>query len=71
VVSLKGEKLDEQLLSYDIKIDGDMAIAWTPYKFYFNDKFSHCGVNIFTLIKREQRWKIMGITDTRRRQGCD
>ena len=70
VVELKGQKADEQLLSYDIKIDGVMAIAWTPYKFYFNDKFSHCGVNVFTLIKRGGTWKIMGITDTRRRQGC-
>lgn len=71
VIALKGNKADEQLLSYDIKIDGAMAIAWTPYKFYFNDAFSHCGVNVFTLIKRDTEWRIMGITDTRRKQGCD
>lgn len=71
VMELKGNKADEQLLSYDIKIDGAMAIAWTPYKFYFNDTFSHCGVNVFTLIKRNGSWKIMGITDTRRRQHCE
>jgi len=28
-----------------------MAIAWTPYTFYFNDQLSHCGVNVFSLIK--------------------
>jgi hypothetical protein len=71
VAKLKGQKIDEQLLSYDIKIDGAMAIAWTPYKFYFNEKFSHCGVNVFTLVKRETCWKILGITDTRRKQGCE
>lgn len=71
VLQLKGQLLDEQLLSYDIKIDGAMAIAWTPYKFYFNGVFSHCGVNVFTLIKREPGWKIMGITDTRRIKDCD
>ena len=71
VIALKGNKADEQLLSYDIKIDGPMAIAWTPYKFYFNDTFSHCGVSVFTLIKRDTEWRIMGITDTRRKQGCD
>lgn len=71
VIALKGNKADEQLLSYDIKVDGAMAIAWTPYKFYFNDTFSHCGVNVFTLIKRDAEWRIMGITDTRRKQGCD
>ena len=71
VISLKGKKLDERLTSFDIKIDGAMAIAWPPYNFYFNDQFSHCGVNVFTLIKRSDAWKIMGITDTRRKQGCN
>jgi hypothetical protein len=71
VAKLKGQKIDEQLQSFDIKIDGAIAIAWTPYKFYFNDKFSHCGVNVFTMIKRESGWKILGITDTRRKQGCE
>jgi hypothetical protein len=71
IMELKGNKADEQLLSYDIKTDGAMAIAWTPYKFYFNDTFSHCGVNVFTLIKRKGDWKIMGITDTRRKQDCE
>ena len=71
VISLKGKKLDERLTSFDIKIDGAMAIAWTPYNFFFNDQLSHCGVNVFTLIKRSDIWKIMGITDTRRKQGCN
>lgn len=71
VIKFKGVKVKEVLLSYDIKIDVAMALAWTPYKIYFNDKFSHCGVNIFTMIKRGNEWKILGIIDTRRRQGCD
>lgn len=71
VVSLNGKKYEERLLSYDIRIDGSMAVAWTPYQFYFEGKFSHCGVNVFTLVKRGDSWKILGITDTRRRQGCN
>lgn len=71
VAGLKGKKYEEKLLSYLIKVDGNMAIAWTPYKFFFEGNFSHCGVNVFTLIKRENGWKIMGITDTRRKQGCN
>ncbi len=71
VAKMKGQNIEEQLLSYDIKMDGVMAIAWTPYKFYFNRQFSHCGVNVFSLIKRSGQWRIMGITDTRRRDGCD
>ncbi len=65
-----GLKYDERLLSFTIMIDGDMAIVWTPYHFYLNDIFSHCGVNAFTLIKLHGTWKILSITDTRRNSDC-
>ena len=58
---------DERLLSYDIKIDGEMAVAWTPYEFYVNNQFRHCGVDVFTLMKTAEGWKIIGIVDTRRK----
>lgn len=66
----EGVMLDERLTAYDIKIDGDMAIAWTPYEFYVNDKFNHCGVNVFTMMKTDKGWKIIGIVDTRRKDDC-
>lgn len=66
----EGVMLDERLTSYDIKIDGDMAVAWTPYEFYVNDKFNHCGVNVFTMMKTDKGWKIIGIVDTRRKDDC-
>ena len=63
--------LDERILDYQIKVDGQMAAAWTPYEFYVNDNFSHCGVNSFQLVKTEAGWKIAYIIDTRRKVGCD
>jgi hypothetical protein len=66
----EGVQLDERISGYDIKIDGDMAIAWTPYSFYINNVFSHCGVNAFTLIYQSDKWKILSITDTRRKSDC-
>lgn len=63
-------KLDERIADYEINIDGPMATAWTPYEFYFNDKFSHCGVNSFQLVKMAEGWKIVYIIDTRRKDGC-
>ena len=65
------QKWDERLLSYSIQIDGNMANVWTPYEFWFNEKFSHCGVNSFQLIKLEGSWEIIYLIDTRRREGCD
>ncbi|MBB3122792.1 hypothetical protein FHS04_000280 [Mesoflavibacter sabulilitoris] len=63
----KNQKFKEKLLDFDIKIDGNMANAWTPYQFWFNDQFSHCGVNSFQLIKVDNAWKIFSLVDTRRK----
>ena len=65
-----GTTLDERILSYQIKVDGSMASAWTPYQFYVNDTFSHCGVNSFQLVKLAEGWKIVYIIDTRRKEPC-
>ncbi|MCE7054105.1 nuclear transport factor 2 family protein [Algoriphagus sp. AGSA1] len=62
--------LDERITDYQIAVDGPMAAVWTPYQFYFNDKFSHCGVNSFQLVKMASGWKIVYIIDTRRKEGC-
>ncbi|MDF2156907.1 nuclear transport factor 2 family protein [Algoriphagus sp. CAU 1675] len=63
-------QLDERILDYQIKVDGTMASAWTPYEFYVNGSFSHCGVNSFQLVKFAEGWKIVYIIDTRRKEGC-
>lgn len=67
----EGTNLDEQILDYQIKIDGTMASAWTPYRFYVNGSFSHCGVNSFQLVKMAEGWKIVYIIDTRRKEPCE
>ncbi|MBD0822536.1 nuclear transport factor 2 family protein [Aestuariibaculum marinum] len=64
------QKWDERLLDYNIQVDGTMANVWTPYEFWYNDTFSHCGVNNFQLFKDNGDWKIIYLIDTRRRQGC-
>jgi hypothetical protein len=62
--------LDERI-TYDlIRIDDNLAIAWTPYKFYIDDQFSHCGVNSFQLVKIQGEWKIQYLIDTRRKEKC-
>jgi hypothetical protein len=67
---LKKDSADERISFETVKIDGPLAIAWTPYNFYFNSKFSHCGVNSFHLVRFNGIWKIQYLIDTRRRQGC-
>ena len=65
------EVYDERI-SFDlIKIDGELASVWTPYKFYVGDQFSHCGIDSYQLVKLENGWKIQYLIDTRRRQNCE
>ena len=65
------QKWDERLLDYNIQVDGNMANAWTPYEFWYNGEFSHCGVNSFQLFNDNGTWKIIYLIDTRRKKGCE
>ncbi|HUM64696.1 MAG TPA: hypothetical protein PLV32_02570, partial [Chitinophagaceae bacterium] len=71
VGSLKKDSADERISFETIRVDGPLAIVWTPYHFYYNGRFSHCGVNSFQLVRFEGVWKIQYLIDTRRRQGCN
>lgn len=72
IVSIpKDQRFEEKLLNFKIRVDGDMANAWTPYEFWFNGKFSHCGVNSFQLAKLDGTWKIIYLIDTRRKEDCN
>ena len=62
--------LDERIKYDVIKVDADLAIVWTPYQFFYNTAFSHCGVNSFQLVRLNGEWKIQYLIDTRRKQGC-
>jgi len=58
---------DEQIVFETIKVDGPLAFVWTPYRFIYNGKYSHSGVNVFCLVKQEGQWKIQYLIDTRRK----
>lgn len=61
---------DERIRYETVKIDGPLAAVWTPYQFYYNGQFSHCGVNSFQLVRTGNGWKIQYIIDTRRKDDC-
>lgn len=62
---------DERITFEVVRVDGALATVWTPYKFYYNGQFSHCGVNSFQLVRVNGTWKIQYLIDTRRKQGCE
>ncbi|MFQ3599372.1 MAG: nuclear transport factor 2 family protein [Chloroherpetonaceae bacterium] len=65
------EVWDERIFDVEVKIDGELAMVWTKYEFYVDTTFSHCGVNLFQLLKQSDGWKIFSVTDTRRKSPCE
>lgn len=63
----KKEQWTEKITEYKTQNDGLLATVWTPYKFYLGEQYLHCGVNVFTLIKVNNDWKIVSIIDTRKK----
>lgn len=63
--------VDEQYVVRDVIVDDNLVTVVTPYELYFNGQFSHCGVDVFVIARTGDDWKIVGLTDTRRRGGCE
>ncbi|MFK7829348.1 MAG: nuclear transport factor 2 family protein [Congregibacter sp.] len=62
--------LDEVTYDETIMIDGDLAMAWTPYTIYVDGTLHHCGVDVFVMKRIEGQWKISQLDDTRRQENC-
>lgn len=64
--SLPGEKrkYKEVMTDPQVLIHRGIGIVWTGYDFYVNGKFSHEGIDIFSLIRTPGDWKIAGIVYT-------
>lgn len=60
----------ERMWSPEVRIRGPIASVWTPYDFWVDGKFSHCGVDAFDLIKTPEGWKIATGVYTVERTGC-
>ncbi len=62
--------LRERTWNHEVKVDGVIAQAWMDYDLFIGERFSHCGVDAFHLLKINGAWKIATVMDTRRTEGC-
>jgi len=60
----------ERMWDPDVRLHGGIASVWTPYDFWADGKFSHCGIDIFDLVKTPEGWRIAAVTYTVERTGC-
>jgi hypothetical protein len=62
--------LDERIRNPVVQVDGPLASVWVEYSFYLGERFLHCGVDAFHLVKGSAGWQILDLADTRRTTGC-
>ena len=58
------QKYKEVMSNPKVLIHNEIASLWAAYKFYLDGKFSHDGVDAFSLVKTNEGWKIASIIYT-------
>jgi hypothetical protein len=64
------EPLRERMWSPEVRIDGDLAMLWAPYDFHLGARFSHCGTDVFQMVRLGGEWRIAALSYTVQREGC-
>lgn len=66
----KGDPWRERMWNPTVLVHGNLAVVWTPYDFHNGTKFSHCGVDTFTLFRTRDGWRIADLAYTVEPTGC-
>jgi hypothetical protein len=66
-----GDGLLERIWEPTVLQHGRMAVVWTPYDFYRDGELSHCGVDVFNLVRTDAGWRIAGIMYSVEPTGCE
>ena len=69
LVAMK-ETIEERPFRYTISIHNDIAVVWAPYTLSLSGKFSHCGIDVFTLLNTRDGWKIVSTVYSVEPGGC-
>lgn len=70
VIGRGEQKLLERMWDPTVMVHGRVAMVWAPYDFHIDGAFSHCGVDVFSLVKTDEGWRIAGVTFTVEREDC-
>lgn len=60
----------ERMWDPTVLVHDRIAVLWTPYDFHRDGRFSHCGIDAFSLIRVGESWKITGTIYTVQHEGC-
>ena len=65
------EPLLERYWNAEVRMDEAVAVVTCPYDFHVDGTFSHCGLDIFTLMRHTDGWKIAGAVFSMKKEGCE
>ena len=54
----------ERIWNPTVLVQGRIATVWAPYDFHRDGKFSHSGIDVFTLMRADKDWKIVNLAFT-------
>ena len=53
-----------------VHVRGGIAVVWTPYEFWIDGKTSHCGIDVFDMVKEQGVWRIANMMWTVEPSAC-
>ena len=53
-----------------VLVRGNIAVVWAEYSFDLDGDRSHCGIDVFNLLKIDGEWKVTGIQYTVEPDNC-
>lgn len=53
--------LEERGWDPTVLVSGTIAVVWYPYDIYVDGAWSHCGVDIFNMIRTNDGWRIAAL----------
>jgi len=60
----------ERMWNPTVQVQDGVAMVWTPFDFHRAGEFSHCGIDIFTLLEGSEGWQVTNISYNVIREGC-
>jgi hypothetical protein len=59
---LAGAAVVERGFDAEVRVSGPVAVVWLPYDLYAEGRWSHCGIDIFTMVRVGEAWRIGNLT---------
>ena len=56
-----GSNFTERGFDATARVQDRVAMVWFPYDLYVGTTWSHCGVDVFSLMKTEGRWRVAAV----------